>query len=174
MYLLCDIDGVHIPFPGSGGQIPPGFEIDHVTPTDYTDPVKIWLNPATGRLLLDTITSLPLTPLWCSSWRADSAPLIGTRLALPTWDYVELPRLPITTSHPNGYLWKRDAVADLVRDGQPLVWIDDDFTDNDHTWAQKRSSSGAMTLLIQPDPYLGLCESDLEPLRSWGITDRET
>jgi hypothetical protein len=168
MYVLCDIDGVHIPFPGTDGEIPPGFEIHHVVPTGYSKPVKIWLNPATGRLLLDAIAALSLTPLWCSSWRADSAPLIGTRLSLPTWDYVDLPRLPITTSHPNGYLWKRDTVADLVRDVHSLVWIDDDFTPDDHAWARQRTASGVATLLIQPDPYTGLCSSDLESLRSWG------
>lgn len=164
MYLLCDIDGVHIPFPGPDGRIPADFRPRLVTPTGYDEPVKIWLNPATGRLLLNAIAGLPLTPLWCSSWRADSAPLIGDPLGLPRWAHVDLPRLPLTTSHPDGYLWKRDAVEPFVNDGRPLIWIDDDFTPADHAWAEQRTASGAPTLLIQPDPYVGLQPADLAPL----------
>lgn len=164
MYLLCDIDGVHIPFPGPHGEIPAGFQRQTVTPSGYEKPVEIWLNPATGRALLDAIAHLTLTPLWCSSWRADSAYLIGNRLGLPTWGHLDLPYLPITTSHPNGYLWKRDTVADFVSDGQPLIWIDDDFAPVDHTWARQRTEAGAETLLIQPDPYVGLRPADLETL----------
>jgi hypothetical protein len=167
MYVLCDIDGVHIPFPGPNGEIPLGFEPHHVTPTGYSDPVKIWLNPATGRLLTAALAALPAEPLWCSSWRGDSAPLIGSRLGLASWGCIDLPRLPLTTSHPNGYLWKRDTVAELVSNGQPLVWIDDDFTDLDHAWAADRTATGAATLLIEPDPYHGLRAADLEPLGSW-------
>ncbi|MDH6125787.1 hypothetical protein [Kitasatospora sp. GP82] len=39
--------------------------------------------------------------------------------------------LPITTSHPDGYLWKRNHVADWLATA-PAVWIDDDFTPLDH------------------------------------------
>ncbi|MDX6743802.1 hypothetical protein [Actinocorallia sp. A-T 12471] len=170
MHLLCDIDGVHIPFPTPDGQIPDGFHTHHVTPTGHAEPVKIWLNPTTGRLLLDLVARLPLTPLWCTSWRADAHPLIGTRLALPAWDYVDLPRLPLTTSHPNGYLWKRDTVAALHK--EPLIWIDDDFTPADHTWAHNRTTSGTPTLLIQPNPHIGLTQADVTPIPLW--TTRHT
>jgi hypothetical protein len=161
MHLLCDIDGVHIPFPGPSGEIPLGFRTDHVTPTGYDEPVKIWLNPVTGRLVLDLATRYALTPWWCTSWRADAAPLIGSRLGLPTWDHIDLPRLPLTTSHPGGYLWKRDTIARHFTD-QALIWIDDDFTPADHTWASDRTQAGLLTILVQPNPYLGLTIADLE------------
>ncbi|MEV1241830.1 hypothetical protein [Nonomuraea sp. NPDC049750] len=161
MHLLCDIDGVHIPFPSPNGQTPTGFHTHHVAPTGYEDPVKIWLNPATGSLVLDLATRYGLTPLWCTSWRADAAPLIGTRLGLPIWDHIDLPRLPLTTSHPDGYLWKRDTITELFTD-QPLIWIDDDFTPADHSWARDRTEARVLTILIQPDPYIGLTIADLE------------
>ncbi len=81
------------------------------------------------------------------------APLLG----LPTLPYVDLPRPQITTSHPpNGYLWKRDHVDAWLGDAPPVVWIDDDFTGLDHEWAAERSARGVATLLVQPDPHLGL------------------
>lgn len=165
MYLLCDIDGVHIPFPGPDGSVPLGFQRHRVTPTGYAEPVQIWLNPATGRHLLDITVNYSITPLWCTSWRADAHPLIGARLGLPVWEHIDLPRLPLTTSHPNGYLWKRDTIAELF-DDQPLIWIDDDFTPADHAWAAQRTATGTNTILIQPNPYTGLTLIDLATIPS--------
>ncbi|MEU9888266.1 hypothetical protein [Sphaerisporangium sp. NPDC051011] len=164
MYLLCDIDGVHIPFPGPTGRLPHGFHRHHVTPTGYEQPVTIWLNPATGHLICDLLTRHPLTPLWCTSWRADASTLIAPRLGLPAWDHIDLPRLPLTTSHPNGYLWKRDTIAEMFGRDEPLVWVDDDFTPADHAWAVRRTQDGARTVLIQPNPYRGLIRADLDAL----------
>jgi hypothetical protein len=83
MYLLCDIDGVLIPFPGKDGSIRPSHYRDQVTPTGHNKPVTIWLNPAHGPLLDDLITDTGIDPVWCTSWRADAAALIGPRLGLP-------------------------------------------------------------------------------------------
>ncbi|MGQ0715995.1 MAG: hypothetical protein ACT4NP_01550 [Pseudonocardiales bacterium] len=166
MYLLCDIDGVLIPFPGKDGNIPPSHYPDQVTPTGHGKPVTIWLNPAHGPLLGDLIADTGLDPVWCTSWRADAADLIGTRLGLPPWPHVELPRLPLTDSHPNGYLWKRDHVATYIND-EPCAWIDDDFAPADHGWASARTTIGRPTLLIQPDPHDGLLTVHVETIRRW-------
>ncbi len=81
MYVLCDIDGVHIPFPGPDGEIPSGFEIDHVVPTGYSEPVKIWLNPATG------VSCLTRSP-HCRSRRC------GAPVGVPTPHLSSAPALP--------------------------------------------------------------------------------
>jgi hypothetical protein len=70
--------------------------------------VRIWLNPAHGLMLANLIVDTSLEPVWCLAWRADAAPQIGTRLGLPGWSTVRLPSPPTDTSHPGGYLWKRD------------------------------------------------------------------
>lgn len=81
--------------------------------------------------------------------------MIGPLLGLPVFEYIDLPRLPITTSHPDGYLWKRDHV-DTCLGIAPAAWIDDDFTALDHEWAADRTAAGHATLLIQPEHHVGL------------------
>lgn len=174
-YLLIDIDGVLIPFPDTDGTTPATHARHDVVPAGHSvdNPVTVWLDPAHGRLLVDLIRTGLVTPVWCTSWRQDAAALIGPLLGLPALPYVDLPRPQITTSHPNGYLWKRDHV-DIWLGDAPAVWIDDDFTSLDHAWAAERTARGAATLLIQPDPRAGLQPGNLAEARAWagrGVAD---
>ncbi|MEV1199408.1 hypothetical protein [Microbispora rosea] len=127
VYLLIDVDGVLIPFPDSEGNGPATHVRQSVVPAGYDagSPVPIWLNPAHGPMLAELISELPLTPVWCTSWRGDASPLIGAKLGLQPFPHMELARQDITTSHPNGYLWKRDDVSAWLGTAQ-AVWIDDD------------------------------------------------
>ncbi|RPK43628.1 hypothetical protein EES39_18740 [Streptomyces sp. ADI92-24] len=92
----------------------------------------------------------------------DHRPLLG----LPRFPYLDLPRPQITTSHPDGYLWKRDHVDVWLADA-PAVWIDDDFTSLDHDWAAERTAGGTPTLIVQPDPHLGLQPEHLTEVTKW-------
>ncbi|WP_445402503.1 HAD domain-containing protein [Streptomyces sp. LE64] len=167
-YLLLDVDGVLIPFPGPDGSIPATHTRHDVVPTGRsTDaPVSVWLDPTHSALLMEVIRTGLVTPVWCTSWRQDATALIGPLLGLPDLPYVDLPRPRITTSHPNGYLWKRDRV-DAWLHGAPAVWIDDDFTTLDHDWAATRTARGAATLLVQPDPHTGLRPEHLTRATTW-------
>jgi hypothetical protein len=169
MFLFCDIDGVLIPFPAADGTIPATHHRHHVVPTGGDQLVPIWLNPAHGPLLTGLVAATGLQPVWCTSWRSDASRLIGHRVGLPPWPHVPLPRLPLTNSHPHGYLWKRDYVATHAK-GQPLAWIDDDFTSADHDWATARAGAGYPTLLIQPNPHTGIQTGDTETIRRWALT----
>ncbi|MEU3374449.1 HAD domain-containing protein [Streptomyces sp. NPDC006660] len=167
-YLLLDIDGVLIPFPGDNGGAPCTHTRHDVLPSGRApdDPVTIWLNAEHGPMLMDVIRTGLVAPVWCTSWRQDAATMIGPLLGLPQLPYVDLPRPQITTSHPNGYLWKRDHVDTWLGDA-PAVWIDDDFTAVDHEWAAERTDRGPATLLIQPEPYVGLKAGHLESTLTW-------
>jgi hypothetical protein len=167
-YLLLDIDGVLIPFPNADGSTPATHARHDVVPTDRSadSPVTVWLNPDHGRLLMDIIRTGLVTPVWCTSWRQDATILTGPLLDLPALPYVDLPRSQITTCHPNGYLWKRDHVEAWLGDA-PAVWIDDDFTTVDHAWAVERTAQGHATLLLQPDPHLGLQPEHVSEVRRW-------
>ncbi|MFS8199305.1 HAD domain-containing protein [Streptomyces sp. CWNU-52B] len=167
-YLLLDIDGVLIPFPDADGASPASHHRHDVVPTDRNadNPVTIWLNPAHGALLMQVIRTGLVTPVWCTSWRQDATTLIGPLLRLPLLPYVDLPRPQITTSHPNGYLWKRDHVDTWLSDA-PVIWIDDDFTGLDHEWAAERTARGQATTLVQPDPHVGLLAEHLLDVLAW-------
>lgn len=115
---------------------------------------------------MDVIRTGLVTPAWCTRWRQDAGTLIGPLLGLPDLPYVDLPRPHITTSHPNGYLWKRDHV-DVWPGDAPAIWIDDDFTGLDHAWAAERTAKGAGTVLIQPDPRVGLLHEHLAEATTW-------
>ncbi|MGW3653305.1 HAD domain-containing protein [Streptomyces sp. NPDC000878] len=167
-YLLLDIDGVLIPFPDAEGASPATHNRHHVVPADRSadDPVTIWLNPTHGPLLMQVIRTGLVTPVWCTSWRHDASTLIGPLLGLPPLPFVDLPRPQITTSHPNGYLWKRDHVDTWLSDVH-VIWIDDDFTAIDHEWAAERTARGQATTLVQPDPHVGLLAEHLVEVLAW-------
>ncbi|MGW5431945.1 HAD domain-containing protein [Streptomyces sp. NPDC004059] len=167
-YLLLDIDGVLIPFPNAEGAGPATHTRHAVVPAGRTadNPVTIWLNPAHGPLLMHVIRTGLATPVWCTSWRQDATTLIGPLLGLPPLPHVDLPHRQITTSHPNGYLWKREYVDAWLGDA-PAVWIDDDFTDLDHEWARERTTRGQATALVQPDPQVGLLAEHLVEVLAW-------
>jgi hypothetical protein len=167
-YLLLDVDGVLIPFPDADGTTPATHARHDVVPAGRSadNSVTIWLDPDQGRLLMDVIRTGLVTPVWCTSWRQDATTLIGPLLGLPDLPHVDLPRRRLTTSHPNGYLWKRDHV-DAWLAGAPAAWIDDDFTGLDHAWAAERTARGAATLLMQPDPHLGLQPAHLTEVTTW-------
>ncbi|MEV7434581.1 HAD domain-containing protein [Streptomyces griseoviridis] len=156
-YLLLDIDGVLVPFPGGQGEIPASHTRHVVVPTGRSadDPVTVWLDPAHGPLLMQVIRTGLVRPVWCTSWRQDATALIGPLLGLPPLPHIDLPRPQITTSHPDGHLWKRDHVDAWLGDA-PAIWIDDDFTGRDHEWAAERTARGRVTVLVQPDPHVGL------------------
>ncbi|MFD7664010.1 HAD domain-containing protein [Streptomyces sp. NPDC059788] len=167
-YLLLDIDGVLIPFPSRDGATPDTHLRHDVLPTgrDPSEPVTIWLNPAHGPMLADLMKVRLFTPVWCTSWRQDATTMIGPLLGLPPLPHVDLPHPQITTSHPNGYLWKRDHVDAWIGDA-PAAWIDDDFTALDHAWAARRTARGLPTLLVQPEPHDGLCADHLGQVVTW-------
>ncbi|MCX4559655.1 HAD domain-containing protein [Streptomyces sp. 2-1] len=160
-YLLLDVDGVLIPFPDAEDASPATHTRHDVVPTGRNAAaMTIWLNPAHGPLLKQVIRTGLVTPVWCTSWRQDAATLIGPLLGLPNLPYVDLPRPQITTSHPNGYLWKRDHVETWLGDA-PAIWVDDDFTSLDHEWAAERTTRGQTTALVQPAPHVGLLAEHL-------------
>jgi len=53
--------------------------------------------------------------------------------------------------------YKHPGIVATVGD-RPFVWIDDDIAEWQHHWAAQRNAGGIPTLLIQPDPAVGLTE----------------
>ncbi|MCC9308433.1 hypothetical protein LN042_15275 [Kitasatospora sp. RB6PN24] len=168
-YLLLDIDGVLIPFPDADGSAPATHIRHQVRTKDGGEPFWVWLNPDHGKLILDAVSTGLVRPVWCTSWRFDARRIIAPLLGVPDFEHIELPRLPIITSHPEGYLWKRNHVADWLATA-PVVWIDDDFTPLDHQWAADRTTFGNPTLLIQPDPHVGIQPEHIMTALEWATS----
>lgn len=113
-YLIMDIDGVLIPYPDADGRTPVTHTRHLVTPTGYErqPAVAIWLNHTHGQMINRFLAETGLPLAWATSWQHDANRLIGSRLGLPVSAVIEWDRSTITVSHPNGYLWKRDPVAE--------------------------------------------------------------
>ncbi|MEV7597148.1 HAD domain-containing protein [Kitasatospora sp. NPDC089797] len=165
-FLLLDVDGVLIPFPAADGGIPDSHVSHQVRADTDADPFRVWLDPAHGKLITAAVQTDLVRPVWCTSWRSDARRIIAPLLGVPDFDHIELPRLPIGTSHPDGYLWKRNHVADWLV-GSPAIWIDDDFTPLDHQWAVDRTAFGNPTLLIEPEPHIGLRPEHIITALEW-------
>ncbi|WP_316519904.1 HAD domain-containing protein [Kitasatospora brasiliensis] len=172
-FLLLDVDGVLIPFPAADGSTPTTHMRHQVHIDDVAEPFWVWLDPAHGALITEAVNSGLVRPVWCTSWRTDARRIVAPLLGVPDFDHIELPKLPITTSHPDGYLWKRNHVADWLATA-PAVWIDDDFTPLDHQWAADRSAFGNPTLLIQPDPRTGIQPEHITSALEWAASLCET
>jgi hypothetical protein len=56
---------------------------------------------------------------------------------------------------------------EAVAGDSPLVWIDDDLEPWQFDWARQRSAGGAPTLLLQPDPAVGLTFGDFSAARDF-------
>lgn len=170
-YLIMDIDGVLIPYPDADRRTPATHTRHLVTPTGYErqPAVAIWLNQTHGQLITRFLAQTALPLVWATSWQHDANRLIGSRLGLPVSAVIEWDRPTITVSHPNGYLWKRDPVAEWLGDS-PAAWIDDDFTAADHAWAAARTLSGIPTFLVQPDHYEGLQPEHLNAVAEWTMS----
>ncbi|OLT24695.1 hypothetical protein BJF83_23975 [Nocardiopsis sp. CNR-923] len=167
-YLLIDVDGVLNPFPGPGGSVPPEYHPHRVDFRGHHE-VPVWLNPHHGATV-NALHSMGLVrPRWATSWGAEANRLIAPHVGMPHLPHIDLGALDISTPHPRGYLWKRDPVADWLGDA-PVAWIDDDFAPPDYDWAAERTLRGAPTLLIQPDPYVGLRRHHIAAVRLWAIS----
>lgn len=94
-----------------------------------------------------------------SIWWARAAERAAARLSCSS------PTVTLS-SHPDGYLWKRDHLARHSA-GAAFAWIDDDFTPADHAWATARTASGHPTLLVQPEHRSGIQPAHLHAVRTW-------
>ena len=97
---------------------------------------------------------------WATMWQAKAGPVFGRVAGLGTdWDYLDFDSAWNTgsarrTGHGvGGYKWP---MIEPLGDGdRPLVWIDDDMTDEQLEWARVRNAAGRPTLFVRPDPSEG-------------------
>lgn len=129
--ILLDIDGVINMFGRLGPtqqHIPPGIPVQY--------PPQIHASIARLAKLGQLI--------WCSTWLQLANFGLHSDLGLP-----ELPLIEPLADNPKAILWKLNSVAKHLAEWQkPIIWIEDGFRPQVHSWAQQRSQQGRFTQLI--------------------------
>ena len=106
---------------------------------------------------------------WASMWQAHAAPVFGSTAGIGThWDFLDFDaswawtpsQVGRTGDGVGAYKWWE--ILRCSRGGRPLVWIDDDMTDDHLAWAEQRATAGTPTLFLRPDPREGFTESQFE------------
>jgi hypothetical protein len=103
--------------------------------------------------------------VWCSGWEEKADEYLPLALGLPR-GLRHLTFSPADGSRPARH-WKLDAIEAHAGPDRPLAWIDDQFDDTCHRWAQARA---APTELVAPDPALGLTAAHAAHLQLWATS----
>ena len=154
--LLIDIDGVISLF---------GFDAAHPPPGRFllVDGIPHFLSAGAADLL--DVLQEHFELVWCSGWEEKADEYLPLALGLPR-GLRHLTFAPVDGLLPRRH-WKLDAIEAHAGADRPLAWIDDQFDDSCHAWAQTRT---APTELLTTDPAVGLTPDHAEHLRAWART----
>ncbi len=150
--LLIDIDGVISLFGFDAAQPPPGrFAL--------VDGIPHFLSAGAADLIGGLQEHFEL--VWCSGWEEKADEYLPLALGLPAGlrHLNFAPAAPGPARH-----WKLAAIDAYAGRHRPLAWIDDQFDDSCHAWAQARP---AATELVATDPAVGLTPPQTDRLRDW-------
>ncbi|MBP2325553.1 hypothetical protein JOF56_005938 [Kibdelosporangium banguiense] len=155
--LLLDIDGPLNPFAAKADAKPPGY-LEHkfrLAGWSRRHPLRMWLNPAHGRSLLQAAG--PAELVWATTWEHKANTMVAPAIGLPS--------LPVIQFGETGPAWKFPAVATYAQH-RPLIWLDDDFamypSARDEFLATR---AGLPTSLIPINPRTGLTDADFTEIR---------
>lgn len=163
--LFLDVDGPLNPYAAKPTRRPKGYQTHRMSPPDWAreypnaKPLRVWLNPEHGPMLL----SLPVELVWATTWQHDANEWIGPHIGLPELPVVEWPeRVPGDPD--DARLWKTQPVAEYAA-GRPFAWVDDQLTGADVRWCADEYP--APTLLLPIDPAIGLRRFDIAAIERW-------
>jgi len=158
MLLFLDVDGTLITF--GAPQPYPLYDAGFAPPKAGAGPLLARIDPALGPRL----AALRCELVWATTWMDDANACVAPWLGLPQLPLVDWPDPPDDEGAPRGLHWKtRPLVARAA--GRPFIWVDDEITDIDRTWARHHHPQPA--LLHRVDHRYGLTEADFAVLREW-------
>jgi hypothetical protein len=154
--LLIDIDGVISLF---------GFDAAHPPAGRFAlvDGIPHFLSAGAAELLGGLQEHFEL--VWCSGWEEKADEYLPLALGLPNG--LRHLTFPPAGGSPPVRHWKLGAIEAYAGPDRPLAWIDDQFDDSCHRWAQART---APTELVATDPAVGLTVDHTKRLRAWART----
>lgn len=165
--VLLDVDGPLNPYGAKPSRRPDGYTTHRLRPHGFErarKPLRVWLHPGHGRLLLAFAAEHDADLVWATTWEHDANTMIGPVIGLPELPVIKFGDHPGTVQG-----WKFPAVARYAT-GRPIVWFDDDFALQEKTrqlcrWAAERYA--VPTLLHHVDPGTGLTADDLATAGKW-------
>jgi hypothetical protein len=158
--LYLDVDGVLNPWRSKGPHKHwPGYTKQSVTvPGD--DTYRLWIARDLAAALLALCDCHGIEIVWATSWAVHIA-FIEDAYGFPA-GFPVLPVPEITDSFTS--TGKVDLVAAHAGDHRPVIWVDDCLGPDDRRWASARA---AATLLMRPNPAVGLRRADLDTIAAW-------
>lgn len=167
--VLLDVDGPLNPYAAKPTRRPEGYATHRLRPVGWEHakhPLRVWLNPEHGPMLLAFAEAYDAELVWATTWMADANKMIGPEIGLPPLRYIDY------ISHPGTIKgWKYPATLAFAT-GRPLVWLDDDFGDmlrkpHRDSFVAARAAAGLATKLHHVDPRIGLTSLDLDLAGRW-------
>jgi hypothetical protein len=153
--LLIDIDGVISLFGFDAAQPPPGRFL-------LVDGIPHFLSAGAADLIGALQEHFEL--VWCSGWEEKADEYLPLALGLPA-GLRHLTFAPASAGPPTRH-WKLSAIEAYAGPHRPLAWIDDQFDDTCHAWAQTRRGP---TELVTTDPAVGLTAEQTARLHGWAL-----
>ncbi|MFP8886772.1 hypothetical protein [Streptomyces mangrovi] len=167
--LFLDVDGPLNPYAAKPERRPDGYTTLRVprngTHEDNTGlssrrrPLRVWLNPEHGRVLL----RLGFELCWATTWMDDANRWIAPVLGLPELPFVDFGDA-LLQERPDGVHWKTGPLVDYAG-GRPFAWVDDEQSELDQTYVAARHQGPR--LLHHVNPRIGLRENDFRALADY-------
>jgi hypothetical protein len=154
--LLIDIDGVISLFGFDARQPPPGRFL-------LVDGIPHFLSAGAADLLGDLHDDFEL--VWCSGWEEKADEYLPFALGLPAGlRHLTFAGAPGAPGAGPVRHWKLPAIDRYAGRHRPLAWIDDQFDESCHRWADARPGP---TELVVTDPAVGLTAEHIARVRAW-------
>ncbi|WP_030763596.1 hypothetical protein [Streptomyces griseus] len=164
--LFLDVDGPLNPYAAKPERRPAGYTTLRV-PRSVADedsggfssrrrPLRVWLNPEHGRLLL----RLGFELCWATTWMGDANRWIAPVLGLPELPFVDFGDV-LLRERPDGVHWKTGPLVDHAG-GRPFAWVDDEQNELDRAYVTAHHPGRG--LLHHVDPRIGLRDGDFRAL----------
>ncbi|MEU3046644.1 hypothetical protein ABZ705_08945 [Streptomyces sp. NPDC006984] len=163
--LFLDVDGPLNPYAAKPQRRPEGYTTLRVPRNGpYEDdrslssrrPLRVWLNPEHGPILL----RLGFELCWATTWMDEANRWIAPVLGLPELPFVDFGDV-LFQERPDGVHWKTGRLVDYAG-GRPFAWVDDEQSEPGQAYVSAHHQ--APGLLHHVNPRIGLREDDFRAL----------
>jgi len=148
---MLDVDGVLAVVPGGRPQ----GELEHRLVIDATGTAHtVWLVKEHTQMLIRLANDFQL--VWATGWEHDAPRLLEPLLGCPSMPVVEFTQRPAI-----GIALEKLPDVAIYVGSRPVAWVDDELSHEEEAWAAQR---GVPTLLIRPNPSIGLTDVHVDEL----------